>query len=266
MKSRKKRKYIPIFLFALLSIGLVAGITLGRYAGEWKHGFGLIISPVEDDSDYLLRRYFRSNELLPVSESAAYTVNGTSTWFSVANALDSLTVSKDEIKYTLTWYGSTDGTNWKEYDTKKGTFDANEYKVERYSLSPVTIDGAVCNHIKVHGSTSSFLQEDIEAVYTFVYSDYSVNTLYSSGVITLVLDTNDTAGDFTFNWAAGVTADNSDPTKIFQNATVGPSGLTVTLSKNTVHQFLFFVTDSTLSAQLNEDPSGASDIVTVKKE
>lgn len=266
MRKNKRTKRILIVLFVILCIGLVAGLTLGKYAGEWKHGFGLLISPTDqDDTDTTLRRYFRSNELLPVSENVAYTINGTSGWFSVANALDSSTVSQDTINYTLTWYVSTDGTTWTEHKTETGSFEKDEYKVTKYTVEPVTISGTTYNKVKVSGKTSSFLQEDIEAVYTFNYSNYSINTSFANGVITLDIDMNDVSGEFKFSWPEGIAPDNSDPSGLFKNAIAGPSNATVTLNKNTAYQFLFFVTDGELLEQLNNTPSNAEQIVTMIK-
>lgn len=267
MRENKRKKHIPIILFVILCLGLVVGLAFGKYAGEWKYGFGLLITPIEQNNiDTTLRRYFRSNELLPASETAEYTVNGTSAWFTVANALDSSTVSEDTINYTLTWFVSADGVTWTEYNKENGTFPAKEYKVKKYTVEPVTLDGTVYNYVKVCGKTSSFLQEDIEAVYTFQYSGYKVDTTYSSGVITIKIDTNDISGAFTFNWQDGIVPDNSDPTGTFADAAAGPEELSVTLHKNTAYEFLFFVTDETLYAQLNNGSANAAEIVTVVKE
>ena len=257
MRRNKRKKRILIVLFVILCLGLTVGLTLGKYAGEWAHNFGLLISPIDqDETDTTLRRYFRSNELLPASEGKTYTVNGTSGWFTVANALDSSTVSEDTIKYTLTWYVSADGNTWTEHKKETGTFAANEYKKAKYTVEPVTLNGTVYNYVKVHGETSSFLQEDIEAVYTFNYSNYSIETTHSNGVITVKIDTNDMSGDYKFTWPAGIVPDNSDPNKIFTNALTGPSELTVSLNKDTAYEFLFFVTDDTLL-------DGSSDITNI---
>ena len=101
-KIKAYRRVLTVFLVVLCSV-LIIGFTLARYASEWDHLFGLLISPTEQ-IDHSLHRYFKSNELLPKSQSATYTVNGTSGWFTVSNALDSSTVSQDDIKYDLTWY------------------------------------------------------------------------------------------------------------------------------------------------------------------
>ena len=266
MKKSNRKKYMLLLLFVLLSVGLLGGMTLGRYAGEWKHSFGLSILPV-NNIDYSVKRYFRSNELLPVSENAAYTVNGTSAWFSVANGLDSNMVSEEDIKYTLTWYVSEDGITWTEYNKNKvnDKFDADEYQVKKFSVSPVEVGGNVCNYIKVHGTTSSFLQEDIEAVYTFIYLPHQIEISYFSGVIMVIIDTNDTSGDFEFTWKNGITPDNSDVTGIFKEAEVGPSKIEANLDKNTKYQFLFFVTDEANLEKLNNNPASAADYVTVEK-
>ena len=257
---------MPIVRFVILCISLTAGIVLGKYAGEWKQRFGLAISPVaQSDTDPALRRYFRSNELLPATEGAAYTINGTSGWFSVSNALDSNTVSEDTVSYTLTWYISTDGSTWTEYKKESGSFAKNQYKVNKYTVSPVTQNGTIYNMVKVCGKTSSFLQEDIEAVYTFQYADYTTNTTYANGVITINITTKDTGGSFQFCWPAGIVPDNSDPSGIFKTALAGPSELTATLNTNTNYQFLFFVTDAALLEQLNNAPDTAAQTVTMTK-
>lgn len=260
MRKSNRKKYMLLLLFVLLSVGLLGGMTLGRYAGEWKHSFGLSILPV-NNIDYSLKRYFRSNELLPVSENAAYTVKGTSAWFTVANALDTNTVSKDEINYTLTWYVSVDGDTWTEHKEERGIFAADKYEKAKYTVEPLTLNGTVYNNVKVHGETSSFLQEDIEAVYNFTYSNYSEEITYSNGVITIKIDTNDMSGDYKFTWPAGIVPDNSDANKIFTNASKGSSELTVTLNKDTAYEFLFFVTDDTLL----DGSSDAKDIISITK-
>lgn len=266
MRRNNRKNPILTVLLVVLCLGLIAGLAFGKYAGEWNHLFGLIISPVQQvETDTSLRRYFRSNELLPASEGAAYTVNGTNTWFSVANALDSSTVSEDTVKYSLTWYISTDGSTWTEHKREGGTFSANTYDVKRYTVEPVTVSGTTYNMVKVCGKTSSFKQEDIEAVYTFTYSDYVADVSYADGVITVDIDTNDMAGEYIFTWAAGIAPDNSDPTGIFANAVQGAGVLTATLGRDTGYTFYFFVTDAALLSQLNADPAEVTTYVAVNK-
>ena len=261
----KSKITIIIVLAVVLCMGLIAGLTLGKYVQEWEQGFGLIISPllkdeIEDPAD---RYYFRSNELLAQSENAAYTVNGTSTWFSVANALDTNTYSKIDVSYTLTWSVSADGSNWIQYKTESNTFEADRYLVEKYTVEPVTLNGTLYNTVKVEASTGSFKQEVLSAVYTFIYSDPSVEISYASGIITVTLDTNDVAGDFTFAWNAGITPDNSDPNLIFTSASDGPAELTAALRKNTGYTFVFFVTDADVLEKLDDSLISAADMVSV---
>ena len=266
MRTNKRKKRGLIVLLVLLCVCLVIGIAFGKYSSEFKNIFGLLISPVEQtETDTTLRRYFRSNELLPASENATYAINGTNGWFTVANALDKNTVSQDTISYTLTWYVSEDGNTWTEHKKEIGTFAKNNYKTAKYTVAPVTIGETIYDNIKVVGKTSSFLQEDIEAVYTFTYSDYEMQTTYSNGVITVKIDTNDMSGNYKFSWPAGIVPDNSDPNKIFTTALTGPSSATVTLNKNTAYQFLFFATNGELLEQLNNTPSNAEQIVTMIK-
>ncbi len=262
MRTNKRKKYIPIVLFVILAVGLVAGLTFGKYAGEWKNPFGLLISPVGNNNvDTTLRRYFRSNELFPESESDVYAINGTSGWFTVANALDTNTVSQDTVNYTVTWY-VLDGTDtWTEYKKQNGSFAADVYRVDKYEVAPVTINGIVYDNIKVVAKTSSFLQEDIEAVYSFSYSDYQVITTHSNGVFTVIVDTNDMPGNYLFTWPAGIVPDNSDPNRIFTSALLGPSSLTARLNANTEYEFLFFVADSTLF----EEPFDVTNVIGVSK-
>ena len=262
MRTNKRKKYIPIVLFVILTVGLVAGLTFGKYAGEWKNPFGLLISPVGNNNvDTTLRRYFRSNELFPESESDVYAINGTSGWFTVANALDTNTVSQDTVNYTVTWY-VLDGTDtWTEYKKQNGSVAADVYRVDKYEVAPVTINGIVYDNIKVVAKTSSFLQEDIEAVYSFSYSDYQVITTYSNGVFTVTVDTNDMPGNYLFTWPAGIVPDNSDPNRIFTSALLGPSSLTARLNANTEYEFLFFVADSTLF----EEPFDVTNVIGVSK-
>ena len=262
MRTNRRKKYIPIVLFVILAVGLVAGITFGKYAGEWKNVFGLLISPISNnETDTTLRRYFRSNELFPASQSDVYAINGTSGWFTVANGLDTNTVSQDTVNYTVTWY-ALDGTDsWFEYKKQNGSFAANTYRVDKYEVSPVTIDGIVYDNIKVVAKTSSFLQENIEATYSFSYSDYQVTTTYSNGIFTVIVDTNDMSGNYLFTWPDGIVADNSDPNRIFTNALLGPSSLTAWLNADTEYEFLFFVTDSTLF----EEPFEVTNVIGVSK-
>ena len=258
----RKNKKLLILLSVLLGIGLLAGLALGKYTGEWKNTFGLLISPVEQsETDNTLRRYFRSNELLPASENAKYTVHGTSGWFTVANALDKSTVSEDTISYSLTWYVSEDGNTWSEYRRENGSFTKNSYQVAKYTVTPVTIEGVTFNHIKVAGKTSSFLQENIEASYHFTYSNYTTETAYENGVLTIKIDTNDMSGDYQFSWPAGVTPDNSDPNGIFTQALVGPTEVTVTLKHNTDYTFLFFITDK----DLQDAASSGTNVISITK-
>ena len=256
-------KRILLVLFVILCLGLAVSFALGKYTEQWEHGFGLLISPVEqDETDTTLRRYFRSNELLPASEGKTYTVNGTSGWFTVANALDASTVSEDTVNYTLTWYISADGSTWTEHKKENGSFGSGEYHKAKYTVEPITLNATVYNHVKVCGETSSFLQEDIEAVYTLVYANYTVDMTCADGAITVKIDTNDVSGDFKFTWPEGIVPDNSDPNKIFTNALTGPSKLTATLNRNTAYEFLFFVTDDTLL----DGSSDVTNIIGINKE
>lgn len=264
----KSKITVIIILSAMLCVGLIAGLVWGKYSQEWQQVFQLLISPlindeIEDPTD---RYYFRSNELLAQSENTAYTVNGTSTWFTVANALDSSTFSKIDINYTLTWFVSENGTDWIYYDSKTAVFESvNGYQVENYEVKPITIDDVTYDTVKVTASTSSFRQEDLSAVYTFIYTEPTIEITYSSGVITVTLDTNDFADRFTFTWASGITPDNSDPNRIFSSASDSESTLTTEepLSKNTGYTFVFFVTDVDLLAKLENNTVAADDVVSV---
>ena len=262
MKDNKIKRRIPTVLLIVLCISLVAGLALGKYAGEWKNVFDLLISPItQNTTDPSLRRYFRSNELRPASENATYAVNGTESWFTVANALDQSTVSQDTVLYTLTYYISESEGSWTAYQTESVSLTKDVYDVKKHTVSPITKNGTVYNTVRVEAKTSSFLQESIEATYTFTYSDYSVQTSASGGVITLAIDTGDMSGDYRITWIAGITPDNSDPNKMLTHAQNGPSEATVTLKHNTDYVFLFFITDdSLLGGAVN-----ASDMVTISK-
>lgn len=211
------------------------------------------------------RCYFRSNSLKPVSENAVYTVDGADTWFTVANGLDSTMVSQGQVNYTLTYDISTDGVTWQAYDSKTGSLPANTYTVQKYAVAPVTADGTTYPWIKVTASTTSFQQEDICAVFCFVSTGYAVNRTYESGVIKLTVNTNSQSGSFTFAWAEGITPDNSDPSGTFATAAIGPGALTASLDKHTVYDYLFFVTDPTLLANLESDSTQITTLVTVEK-
>lgn len=244
-----KKKSIWIVLAVLLSLLLAVGLALGKYVGEWKNSFALLISPFQQQEiDTSLRRYFRSNELKPISQEIPhYEINGTTGWFTVANGLDSATISQDNVSYTLTWYVSQDGSTWTEADrTEHGTLIKNVYQVVDYNIGPMTIDGVVYDYIQVVGKTTSFKQEDIQATYHFTYYDYVLETTYNGGVVTLTLDTNDMFGDYQFRWPMGMVPDNSDPNLIFTNAVSGPGELTAELDSNTLYEFHFFVTDDNL--------------------
>ena len=244
INGKRKKRLIIIALLVLCSC-LVVCFTFAKYAGEWDLGFGLLLSPTDKTDTTAERRYFRSNELLPASKGAEYTVNGTSTWFTVSNSLDSNTMSEARVDYTLTWYVSDDGTQWTEHKKESASFVANQYKVEKYTVAPVTSGDVVYNHVKVVGKATSFTHESIEATYNFVYADYTVSTTYADGIVKVTLHTNDVTDGYKFTWVAGITPDNSDPNTIFASAATGPSEMAgVTLKGHTVYEFLFFVTDA----------------------
>ncbi len=256
--KRKQKLYncIRLVLAVVLGLLLIAGVVWGRYAAEWDLDFDLLFSPVGgSEEDPSVRRYFRSNELTPVSDGTAYEVQGTSTWLTVANALDSQTVSAMDIDYTLTYYASADGSAWTAFKTERGTLAADTYQVEKYAVAPHTVEGTVCNYIKVRAATSSFLQEDLEAVYTFVYTDHTAAFSYADGVVTLRLDTNSRGGDYRFAWGAGLVPDNADPNGLLTAAAAGPSEVILTLTEDTAYEFLFFVTDADL---MNADAATAA--------
>ena len=262
MRTNKRNKIRWIVLGSLLVLILMMGTVFGKYANEFMNRFGLTVSPVEQNEvDHSLRRYFRSNELRPAAEGASYAVNGTEGWFSVSNGLDSSTVSEDEIRYTLTWYLSTDGGTWIQHQTQSASFEAGEYGVERYFVAPVTLEGTVYNTVKVVAKTDSFLQEDIEAVYTFTYTPHTVSATYADGVITLKLDTNDHGGDYEFRWPAGILPDNSDPNGVLTAAKAGPAAVTAKLGHNTAYELLFIVTDPSVIG----DGASVSNVIEVTK-
>ena len=260
MKGKYKlHNCIRLVLAVLLCLLLVAGVVWGRYAAQWDLDFGLLFSPVGGSTeDPSVRRYFRSNELTPASEGATYEVNAIATWLTVANGLDSATLSEQDVAYTLTYYASVDGVTWTQYKTESGTLTANTYQVEKYAVAPQTIEGTVCDYIKVHAATTSFVQEDLEAVYHFNYTDYTATATYGDGVVTLRLDTNSRGGDYRIAWDAGLAPDNADPNGLLTDAVVGPSAATLTLTADTAYTFLFFVTDAGLM-----DAAAATAAVTV---
>lgn len=211
------------------------------------------------------RCYFRSNELKPVSQDAAYTVDGYDTWFTVANGLDSNMVSAADVHYTITYFVSDNGTDWVEYSTQSGVFTANTYQKQKFTVAPITKDGVTYNSVKVTASTESFPQEDLLAVFHFTYSGYKADYDYRSGVLRLTVNTNNQSGNFTFGWASGITPDNADPNGTFTFASVGPGTLTVALEQHSVYEYLFFVTDPTLLSSLESDSTQVSTLVTVEK-
>ena len=241
MEKIKKQKYIQIVLWVMLCLVLLTDLTFSRYAGEWDHSFGLLVSP-SDQYDLTVQLYFRSNTLKPESEEAAYPVNGTSTWFTVANGLDSSTVSQDDIEYELTWYASVDGVTWTEYKNQSATLPAGEYTVAKHTVEPIIINETMHNFVKVVGATTSFKQENIEATYSFTYEAEDIELTYADGIITVSIDTNDVSGSYKFEWIEGITPDNSDPNGVFTAAVSGPSSKVVTLNLQTAYKFVFFIT------------------------
>ena len=207
--------------------------------------------------------YFRSNELMPVSQNVSYTVDGTAGWFTVANALDSQTWSTGVVDYTLSYFVSEDGNDWISYQTGEHTMDAGRYQVDKYELAPIQVNDTTYHWIKVTATTTSFLQEDLQAVYHFVPTGLSTEYGYADGVITLTIHTNNHAGTYRIGWASGIAPDNSDPSGTFSDAAAGASTLDVYLEKNTVYQYLFFVTDSAVLSALEGDASQAGSYVTV---
>ena len=210
-----------------------------------------------------LRQYFRSNVLKPVSENAAYAVSGTTAWFTVANALDSSTYAQAEVAYTVTYYISKDGMDWTKYVTESKSLAANAYSVEKFEVSPVVYSGETYPMVKVEMATRSFLQEDLSAVFDFSCLDIETAYAFADGVITMTVNTKNTGGNFVFYWDSGISPDNSDPIQLFRDAQAGPAELTVALQKNTVYEFLFFVTDPQLLSNLQADASAAESVVTV---
>ena len=251
MEKTKKQKYIQIVLWVMLCLILLTDLTFSRYTGEWDHRFGLFISPSEQ-FDPTVPLYFRSNTMKPASENATYSVNGTSTWFTVANGQDSSTVSQDDIEYELTWYVSVDGDVWMEYQTQSATLPANEYTVAKYTVEPITVDETVHNFVKVVCETTSFKQENIEALYSFTYEAEEIEVTCADGVITVEIDTNDVPGAYKFEWIEGITPDNSDPNGVFTTSENGPSDKVVTLNLQTHYKFVFFVT-----GDINGEPTDA---------
>ena len=201
--------------------------------------------------------YFRSNILKESEQNVTYTVYGKTAWLTIANGLDSKTYAASEVEYTISLYIQKDG-EWVLYDKKAKIFAADEYCVERFTITPITSDGTVYDSVKVVAQNLTGLEETIEAVLTFTYESMQVSYKYENGVIYVTVLTNDDSGEYTATITAGITPDNSDPNKIFTNANVGPSTVDIKLKGHTEYEFCFFVTDATVQGQLEADNSLAN--------
>ena len=207
--------------------------------------------------------YFRSNLLKPASENATYALNGDETWFTVSNALDSKIYSYAEMQYSIATYVQKSGTEWTLHKTELASFSAGSYQVRQFSVTPVTDGETVYDSVKIVATCLSGQLESIEAVINFTYGPIEVEHTYESGRILLCVTTRADAGEATFTWNAGLTADNSDPNLIFTDVQNGTTTLQADLNARTRYEFRFFVTDDTLLGQLEADPTLVASMVTV---
>lgn len=204
------------------------------------------------DRSYIV--YFRSNLLLESAMGASYTINGVGSWFSIANALDSLTYSKIPVRYQLSYQIFKDGA-WVTVSNENRTMAANEYISSTYSVTPITVDGVTYDDVKVIAQCLTGLTPPrLEAVFHFNYTPMSVSYVYEgAGAIHMIVDTNDMAGNVTFTWAGGVNSDDADANNILQTAVSGVSKHN--LMAHTKYDFYFMIADLALLEAVEADPA-----------
>ena len=211
---------------------------------------------------------FYSNILKESGALASYSVSGSSTFFTVANGIDSESYAGEDIKYKVELYIDTDADGVFEtlHTTKNYTLTGGQYSVQRTDITPLTGGGGVTYHvIKAVATRLTGDLVTLEAVFTLSSVSHSVSYVYDSGILYLTVNTNDEDGEYEFNWVSGIGPDNSDPNLIFTEAAAGPSSLNAYLNKNTEYDFIFFVNTPELRSQLSGDIENAKAIVSVTK-
>lgn len=205
--------------------------------------------------------YFRSNELKEASAQACYEIKGTGTWFSLSNAIDKITYSAVDMKYSIATYYHN-GEDWVMLDTKLHLFAGGRYNVERFAIS---MPDAEKNRIKVVATCLSGQIESIEAEFVFDASCFSREYSYNAGAICLMVYTNTDGGEFSFAWDERVIADNSDVNLIFTGVDSQTKTKKATLDNYTQYTFYFFITDEALLGDIENGSALIEELVTVEK-
>lgn len=196
--------------------------------------------------------FFRSNLLRPIGEGQTYAVNGTSAWFTVANGLDSSTVSKDTVSYTVSYYIDRDGA-WELAQTETGTLSGGVFQKKTHTVALITVEGETFDHVRVV-ATAVGADRALEAEFDFDASPIEVSYALEENVVRMTVFTKDQSGSFTFGWKNGVLPDASDPNGILQAADPSVYTLDATLNAYTVYEFCFMISDASLFDQVKADP------------
>ena len=187
--------------------------------------------------------YFRSNLLK--ENGASYTVNGEFAKFTLANAVDSNVFSSVEIDYYLVYYIEKDG-EWVNTDTQSANFFANGFYKADHTVAPITYDGTVYNKVKVLAQCKTGQLNSLEAIFEFTSTPHEISYSFDGyGIYTRII-TSDAGGAYTFTWGAGISPDNSDPNRIFTNASISDTPFTAELEPYRVYEFYFIINDQTL--------------------
>ena len=198
--------------------------------------------------------FFRSNLLRPEGMGQTYTVNGTSAWFTLANGLDSLTVSKEKISYSVSYFIDRGGV-WEEVPEKAESkiVAGGLYSVIPHTVAPITVSGETFDRIKVV-ATAVGVDKPLEAVFEFDYSPMTISYTLVDNVICMKVYTADLEGSFAFTWKNGILPDASDPNGILQAADPAAKKLIAPLNAYTVYEFCFVISDVDLFYTVNADP------------
>ncbi len=195
--------------------------------------------------------YFDSNMLKEGDTPPTYTVIGSSTFLTVANALDSSVYSKDDLTYALQYFVEVEG-EWSAVSTESFVIFGGAYRTMEHTVAPIVKDGVTYSKIKVTATATSggAANTALSAIFEFDYAPHSETLSYADGVITLRVNTKSDSGNFKFTWESGVITDASDPNLIFTSIDPALGTHTAALNAYTTYEFLFFVTDATLLEQL----------------
>lgn len=258
MNKKKRYTIWAVLLAVTLILSLGIGYVLAKYTITWERGFGLHIYP-KDSTDLSGQPiYFQSNSLMPVVNAVEYGVEGTDSWFSLANGLDSHTYSVDPVKYTLRYevYNEMGGV-WVEVPSLNATatLQENQYSVVHHEVTPITVDGVTYDKIRVTATCQTGTPVVLDAIFVFSYEPFFVTYSYADGVIYMKVETKEQHGAFTFTWKNGILPDASDPNLILKTAVASAGTHTDTLNAHTVYEFCFFITDAELLSSVAADPA-----------